>query len=64
MIKLELCPFCGGKADLIADGTKVCIFCAECRAQICHSTSGNLCNVDDINETIEKWNRRASNEQS
>ena len=63
MKELKPCPFCGGKAYLMADGTTeemyVYIMCWRCCVRTvkrCSSTFG----VEAEREVIALWNRRVS----
>ena len=57
--KLKPCPFCGGEAELVNIGAKLCdpitVACKQCK-----------CNTqwfDRECDAIKAWNRRTSNER-
>lgn len=56
MIKLKLCPFCGGKPEM--DQTTICdaiyIKCADCL--------GSARAFFSTKEAIDAWNRRANDD--
>ena len=56
--KLKPCPFCGGKAKLLADhgNIKFWVCCKKCIA--------DTLIYDSKQEAIESWNRRADNAKS
>lgn len=56
-MKLQLCPFCGGKADGPTDPWPHMIVCSGCGA----SVKGFGFAEDGKREAVEKWNRRAAN---
>ncbi len=60
-IKLKPCPFCGGQA-VIHVGDGVCVICKECGCRTISLIDGNSQGKPcggAIYRVIEKWNRRA-----
>ena len=58
MEELKLCPFCGGKAELLIVPDKQTKWIVRCR-----SCFTNNCTFVSDHDAVEAWNRRASNEQ-
>ena len=50
-IKLKPCPFCGGKAEMIARGVLYCVTCSKCDCK------GDF--LDTPAAAAKVWNRRA-----
>jgi hypothetical protein len=55
---LECCPFCGGKARILADNKGYFVMCDSCEARTAQFLHNN--NTDDVAErcAVMNWNQR------
>ena len=65
--KLKPCPFCGGEARRIYatqydDSRSYSVMCISCRTAIFRPKKGEWDSYRSIDEAIEAWNRRCSDE--
>lgn len=59
MIELKPCPFCGGKARLIAHhGGGIFVFCSKCRARTDLHCDAMEYETHAVANAIKAWNRR------
>lgn len=57
MIELKSCPFCGGKARLIASNG-VRVICSKCNASSKVLVDNLVLETNAVEQVIEAWNRR------
>ena len=55
-IKIKKCPFCGSNAD-VEKSSVYDVIIMKCTGVGCYTKMS--CVTDDVNEAIEKWNKRA-----
>lgn len=49
--ELEICPFCGGKAEFFEEDEKISVKCTECECVL-------KCLCDTKDKAIDQWNER------
>ena len=60
MIELKPCPFCGGKARLLA-GNGVRVLCTKCGATTWTATDSERGGTSAVEDVIKAWNRWKNN---
>ena len=51
-IDLQLCPFCGGEADVVVEDGKYGVECSRCSGMIAPE-------LDTIYDAVVAWNKRS-----